>query len=261
MTFKMKYDIVQQYLPGTKQVPSVRRPCEMIDQVRFMVAHDTGNPGSTAFGNVTYYTRSAYEKGQEASAHIFVDDQDIIECIPFLMAKPEKAWHVVYNTPIDNQMYGVDANDAAGGVELCYGGNINLIEAYKRYIWVLAYSCYKYGLDPAKDITGHYILDPARKIDPLNAFKLLGKTWLEFVQDVVNEFNECQQAEEDTDNMPMKLEQWQWDMLYEVMGKAYNEDQLNWNWMQKILDKTLTAAELAFLNTVLDGRIDRNIEV
>ncbi|GAA4828166.1 hypothetical protein GCM10023310_01120 [Paenibacillus vulneris] len=66
---------------------------------------------------------------------------------------------------------------------------------------------------------------------------------------------------EGTDNMPMKLEQWQWGMLYEVMGKAYNADQLNWNWMQKIVDKTLTAAELAFLNTVLDGRIDRKIEV
>lgn len=67
--------------------------------------------------------------------------------------------------------------------------------------------------------------------------------------------------EEDSDNMAMKLEQWQWDMLYQVMGKAYNVDQLEWNWMQKIVEKTLTAAELAFLNTVLDGRIDRKIEV
>ncbi|MFD0682361.1 MULTISPECIES: glycoside hydrolase family 73 protein [unclassified Paenibacillus] len=69
------------------------------------------------------------------------------------------------------------------------------------------------------------------------------------------------QIEEDETNMPMKLEQWQWDMLYQVMGKAYNADQLNWDWMQKIVDKTLTASELAFLNTVLDGRIDRKIEV
>ncbi|WP_409346772.1 DUF1906 domain-containing protein [Paenibacillus sp. MBLB4367] len=72
---------------------------------------------------------------------------------------------------------------------------------------------------------------------------------------------ELNEEEEDGDNMPMKLKQWQWDMLYEVMGKAYNADQLDWDWMQKIVDKTLTAAELSFLNTVLDGRIDRNIEV
>jgi N-acetylmuramoyl-L-alanine amidase len=64
----------------------------------------------------------------------------------------------------------------------------------------------------------------------------------------------------DVDNMPMKLEQWQWDMLYKVMGAAYNIDQLSWDWMQKIVDQTMTASELAFLNTVLDGRLDRGIE-
>jgi hypothetical protein len=31
--------------------------------------------------------------------------------------------------------------------------------------------------------------------------------------------------------------------------------------MQKIVDKTLTASELAFLNAVLDGRVDRGIDV
>ncbi len=141
----------------------------------------------------------------EASAHIFVDDKEIIECIPFLTAPPEKAWHVVYNTPIDNKLFGVDANDAAGGVELCYGGNINLQAAYKRYIWVLAYSCYKHGLNPATDITGHHILDPSRKTDPMNAFKLLGKTFDDFVADVVAEYKECT-TKEDEEEMP-KLDQ------------------------------------------------------
>lgn len=74
-------------------------------------------------------------------------------------------------------------------------------------------------------------------------------------------FAELAEKEEDEDNMPMKLEQWQWDMMYKVMGPAYNADQMGWDWMQKIVDKTLTAAELAFLNTVLDGRVDRKIEV
>jgi hypothetical protein len=69
------------------------------------------------------------------------------------------------------------------------------------------------------------------------------------------------EIEEDESNMPMKLEQWQWDMLYKVLGTAYNANKLSWDWMQKIVDKTLTATELAFLNTVLDGRIDRGIDV
>jgi N-acetylmuramoyl-L-alanine amidase len=253
--FKMKYEIILRYLTG----PSLRRPCIPLDPCRFMVAHDTGNPGSTAAGNVSYYENSRDEI--EASAQIFVDDKEIIECIPFLTGDPEKAWHVRYNPGIDNEIFGADANDAAGGVELCYGGSIDLPEAYKRYVWVLAYSCYRYGLDPAKDISGHHILDPTRKTDPMNAFKMLGKTFGQFIQDVADEYNDCLKADEDVDNMPMKLEQWQWDMLYKVMGAAYNTDQLGWDWMQKIVDKTLTVSELAFLNTVLDGRVDRGIEV
>lgn len=68
-------------------------------------------------------------------------------------------------------------------------------------------------------------------------------------------------AREEEDNMPMKLAQYQWDMLYEVLGKAYNDDKLSWDWMQKIVDKSMTATELAFVNTVLDGRIDRKLNV
>lgn len=261
MTFRMKYEIIPRYLTGL----SKRRPTIQMRNVRFMVAHDTGNPGSTAAANVSYYERSRND--MEASAHIFVDDTEIIECIPFLTGAPEKAWHVVYNTPIDNELFGVDSNDCAGGVELCYGGRIDGSEAYRRYVWVIAYACWRYGLDPATDITGHHIVDPTRKVDPMNAFRPLGKTFDDFVVDVVAEYAVCigageaKETEEDDENMPMKLEQYQWDMLYEVFGKAYNEDKLEWGWMQKIVDRTMTAAELAFLNTVLDGRIDRKITV
>jgi lysozyme len=66
---------------------------------------------------------------------------------------------------------------------------------------------------------------------------------------------------EEGDDIAMKLEQWQWDMLYTVMGAAYNVDQLDWDWMQAIKDKTLTASQLAFLNTVLDARIDRKMDI
>ncbi|WP_159886213.1 glycoside hydrolase family 73 protein [Paenibacillus puerhi] len=62
-------------------------------------------------------------------------------------------------------------------------------------------------------------------------------------------------------SQPMKLEPWQWEMLYEVLGKAYNENRLDWSWLQKIKDRTMTVTELIFINTVLDGRLDRKIEV
>lgn len=189
-TFKMKYEIIPRYLTGG----SLRRPSIPMRNVRFMVAHDTGNPSSTAANNVSYYERSRND--MEASAHIFVDDTEIIECIPLLTGPPEKAWHVVYNTPIDNTLFGVDSNDCAGGVELCYGGNIDGTEAYKRYVWVMAYACYRHRLDPATDISGHYILDPTRKVDPKNAFKLISKTFDDFVADVVAEYEECTKGDD-----------------------------------------------------------------
>ncbi|CAH1230638.1 hypothetical protein PAECIP111891_06706 [Paenibacillus allorhizoplanae] len=89
-------------------------------------------------------------------------------------------------------------------------------------------------------------------VDPKYAEKLI---------DRLNDNKAAGYVLEEEEDVPMKLEEWQWDMLYQVMGKAYNVDQLDWDWMQKIKDRTLTATELAFLNTVLDARIDRKIEV
>lgn len=182
MAFTMKYEIVPRYLTG----PSQRRPVLALDPCRFMVAHDTGNPGATAAANVAYYERTRND--MSASAHLFVDDREIIECIPFLTGAAEKAYHVVYNVTTDNIRYGADANDAAGAVELCYGGRIDLGEAYKRYVWVLAYACYRYGLNPGTDIAGHYMLDPARRTDPREPLRLLGKTFDDFLQDVADEY-------------------------------------------------------------------------
>lgn len=185
MKWTHKYTITKMYLTA----PSKRRSGIMLKSVGFIVAHDTGNPGSTANGNVTYYENSRDQ--MSASAHIFVDDRSIIECIPALTGTAEKAWHVVYDTPIDNQMYGDDANDTAIGVELCFGGRINITEAYKRFVYTLAYLCFKYSLDPQKHITGHYILDPKRKVDPQNSLKMLGKNLMSLKDDVEAEMKSC----------------------------------------------------------------------
>lgn len=191
MGFKMKYEIEKQYLTSkTKRRSGIKMP-----GVKFMVAHDTGNPTSTAQNNVTYYENSRNE--MSASAHIFVDDKRIIECIPFLTGTPEKAWHVLYNVTKDNQLFGGDANDYAGGVELCFGGKINGKEAYKRYIWVLAYACYKFGLNPANSITGHEILDPTRKVDPSQGLRTMGRSYSQLLKDIVREYNSCINGGED----------------------------------------------------------------
>lgn len=184
MAFKMKYQVKADYISkGTE-----RRSGLLMPKVSFVVAHDTGNEGSTAQNNVTYFKNSA--ETMSASAHIFVDDHDIIECIPLLTGTPEKAWHVLYNITLDNQLYGDDANDIAAGVEYCFGSNINANEAYKRYVWTIAYICYKFKLSPSK-VVGHMILDPNRKTDPKSGLARSGRSYSQLLQDIVKEYQDC----------------------------------------------------------------------
>ncbi|GAS82026.1 N-acetylmuramoyl-L-alanine amidase, CwlA [Paenibacillus amylolyticus] len=253
MTFKMKYTIKQRYLPNnTKRRSGIKN-----QGISFIVAHDTGNDGSTAAGNVNYYMNSA--NVQSASAHTFIDDKVIIECVPLT----EKAWHVLYNVKTDNDLYGFDSNDRAIGVELCYSnkkGSINNTESYKRYVWYMAYLCNKFKLDPLKCISGHNELDPNRKSDPYkNALKIMGISKTKFLNDVVAEFKDCTTTQVNVpqntvsgDDEPMKLDKWAVDMLVNALtnfkAKGYFTDEA---WITKAKNGTLTAAELAFLNTIL----------
>lgn len=174
--------ITQKYLPkGSK-----RRSGDKLKGIKFIVAHDTGNDNSTALQNVNYFTNSANE--MSASAHTFIDDKEIIECVPL----DEKAWHVRYNVPTDNVMFGVDANDYAIGVELCYFSKDKerSLKAYNSYVEYIAQKTLEYNLNPKTKIVGHYTLDPGRKTDPINAFKTYDKTWEAFITDVCNKRDE-----------------------------------------------------------------------
>lgn len=186
MSFKEKYTVGAKYIPK----PSRRRSGALINKVRFIVVHDTGNPGSTALSNISYYINTK-DAQPTASAHLFVDDKQILECVPALTAPPEKAWHVLYNVPKDDQMYGVNANDAAIGVEYCFGGSIDADKAYAKFLWVIAKICYVFKLDPAKDIVGHHVLDPNRKTDPVTGLLRSRRTYEQLLKDIVTEYQDC----------------------------------------------------------------------
>jgi N-acetylmuramoyl-L-alanine amidase len=177
-----KFIINQNLIPK----PSKRRGGAMISKVRFLVAHDTGNAGSTAADNVNWYIKSRND--ESASAHLFVDDKEIIECIPALLSPPEKAWHVLYGVPKDNALYGVNANDAAIGVEYCYGRGIDADRAYEKYVWVLAKLCFVYQLNPEDDIVGHCFLDPTRKTDPVTGLAYSRRTYEQLRRDIIDEY-------------------------------------------------------------------------
>ncbi|AXY77457.1 amidase [Paraflavitalea soli] len=188
-TFNEKFIVIPRYLP----VPSRRRAGTPIQKVRFLVAHDTGNPGSTAANNIQFYINTAktVEPAKTASAHLFVDDKEILECVPALTASAEKAFHVLKKVTKDNELYGINANDGAIGVEYCYGGAINADKAYEKFVWTLAKLCFVYNLNPAKDIVGHFFLDPARKTDPVTGLARSRRTYEQLLRDVAAEFETC----------------------------------------------------------------------
>ena len=188
-TFTEKFIITPRYIPA----PSRRRPGVSLREVRFLVAHDTGNPGSSAAANVQFYinTCQTVEPAKTASAHLFVDDKEILECVPALTGRPEKAFHVLKKVAKDNELYGINANDGAIGVEYCYGGSINADQAYEKYVWVLAKLCFQFGLDPVKDIVGHFFLDPTRKTDPVTGLAHSRRTYEQLLRDVTKEYLEC----------------------------------------------------------------------
>jgi len=199
----------------TKLLPiSKRRSGQKLLGVSYLCSHDTGNPGSTASGNANYFFNSANE--MKASAHYFVDDKNIIQIIP----DSEKAWHVRYVSPKDNEIYGKDFNDWAIGIELCYGGQVNNQKAYQNYVELHAYLCQKYNLIPEKHIVGHYTLDPGRRNDPLNAFTFLNKTWIGFIFDVSNLMQKpietkCEQELKDSYSFIQKL----WAFILALLSK------------------------------------------
>ncbi|BDE75632.1 hypothetical protein [Staphylococcus phage S6] len=148
-----------------------RRAGDKLNGPKFIVAHDTGNPNTTAQNNVDYY-RNTYniDWNYTASAHIFVDDKECIICVPL----DEKAWHVMYNTPTDNSWYGIDANDGAIGVEGCYFSNRSRsLKSFDNYCRVLAFLCKEYKINASTNMPGHQDIQ-ADKQDPGNLLAACG---------------------------------------------------------------------------------------
>ncbi|MNC30888.1 hypothetical protein D3C75_791900 [compost metagenome] len=73
---------------------------------------------------------------------------------------------------------------------MCYGGKINTLDAYKRFVWYLAYCCDKWGLNPLTHIPSHKQLDPARKRDIDQALATISKTLKDLMYDIVSEMKE-----------------------------------------------------------------------
>lgn len=171
MAIKDKYQIERHYI-SNKLARSGQKLTSGVPE--FFVGHETANNTATADDHFAYFQNITFE----ASAHTFIDATQILEIIPL----DEKAWHVQYQTEIDNKLYANDANDVAIGIELCRTGEF--VEAYDRYIWYFAYLCRHFDKNPKKDIVSHSILDPKRRLDPQIWLERHGVSWKELIDDI-----------------------------------------------------------------------------
>jgi N-acetylmuramoyl-L-alanine amidase len=92
------------HLPKTNRRPGLKMKAETI------TIHNTGNPTSTAKNERSWLTNPRNEG--LASYHLVVDDNEVIECLPF----DENSWHAG------------DGKDGEGnrksiGIEICESGN------------------------------------------------------------------------------------------------------------------------------------------
>ena len=137
----------------------------------FAVFHDTGNINSTAQNNVDYYINTYnIDISLTASAHLFVDDQEAILCIP----TDEKAWHVRYETTQDVKWYGYHANDAAIGLEACYfTSRARSLKSLDNACRVMAALCQSWNINHWDHMPGHQDLQQDKQ-DPGNLLAACG---------------------------------------------------------------------------------------
>lgn len=130
--------ISQQFL----SVNEFSRPGTKLEKVTKIVIHYTGNPGTTAEGNRSYFQSLAYDGSNYASAHFVVGlEGEVIQCIP-----------------LDEQAFATRSRNADTiGIEVCHPdaeGKFNDV-TYKSVIKLTAELCKKYGLTE-DDVIRHY---------------------------------------------------------------------------------------------------------
>ncbi|WP_094701647.1 N-acetylmuramoyl-L-alanine amidase [Brevibacillus laterosporus] len=204
--FVMKYPIQTKYVtPRTK-----RRSGIPMKRIGFIVAHDTGNPGSTALSNIRYYQNTC--DSMSASAHTFIDDTGVWECIPATTSKSDKAWHVLYEIPQDNQWFNGDTNR-----------KLDLTEnAFKRM-----------------NITRNQFIR-----DVIKEYKLCTPK-----SSIISSID-TKPAEGNEEDL--KLNEWQFDMLTQALVDLTRNGSLTDNtWAEKAKSRTSKQSELSFITTMV----------
>ena len=120
------------------------RPGLPLEEVRGVVLHYVGNPGTSAQANRNYFASLADgAEGVYASSHFIVGlEGEVLQCVPLT--------EIAYAS---NRR-----NDDTLSVEVCHPGEDGQYgaETYRRVVELTAWLCREFRLDPQKDLIRHY---------------------------------------------------------------------------------------------------------
>lgn len=161
-------DVQQDLLP----VNEWSRPGTPLEEIRGVVIHYVGNPGTTAQANRNYFASLASgEEGTYASSHFIVGlEGEVIQCIPLT--------EIAYASNTRNQ-------DTIA-IEVCHGDETGEFSdvTYWRVVELTAWLCHTFHLDPEEDVIRHY--DVTGKLCPLYYVEH-PEAWEDFLVDVAVE--------------------------------------------------------------------------
>lgn len=138
-------------LPIQRKISQYNNSSRNGNSIKYIVIHYTANEGDTAKNNVDYF----YGGNRSASAHYFVDDNSIWQCVE----ESRAAWHVGDG----KGSYGI-TNQNSIGIEMCCQSNGEVsTKTENNCIELVKYLQSKHGISNS-NVVRHY--DASRKICP-----------------------------------------------------------------------------------------------
>lgn len=125
-----------------ENLTSVNRTVKSDRDIKYIVVHYTGNEGDTAYGNTKYFKNV----NRGASAHYFVDENDIYRCV----AEKDVAWHC----GAKRYKHADCRNVNSIGIEMCNSTNKNAA-VERNTIDLIKYLVEKYKIN-SEQILRHY---------------------------------------------------------------------------------------------------------
>lgn len=158
------------------------RPGTELREIRGVVIHYVGNPGTTAQANRNYFeSLSSGAEGTYASSHFVVGlEGEVIQCIP-----------------LTEEAYASNGrNGDTVAIEVCHPDETGAFNAaaYDRVVELTAWLCREFRLDPGTEVIRHY--DVTEKACP-KYYVEHPEAWDAFRADVAAEMEDRDAAEKD----------------------------------------------------------------